>query len=453
MMVTITMGNTISKIEHLTYMQKMLVRNELSYVTSGFGAIEETHYLFNINNNVTYTGLIPRVILLLKKNNITYSMQDKRIKPCTGANFKIVPEFSLRDYQEKIVNNASSREIIQAATGAGKTFIMANLIAKYNVKPVLVIVPKISLAMQIKDEFEKFLGIKICALGGGNKKIFGDIVVSTPQSCPDYIIKNVQMLLYDETHFLGAENIFKISTKAHNAYYRFGVSATPWRDDGKDLLIEAALNIRKPSLSIIASDLIKKQKLTPCTINFIQLKNEIPWQGSYDKTYNMAIVNNIERNNKILTIAMNMFNQNKTQLILIKNIIHGNKLLEQLKNIIPNITKNSLNTIEFLNGNDDLHRRATVLQSVKDGFTKILIASTIADEGLDVPILDCLILAGSGKSSTRAFQRVGRVIRLYKGKTNAIVYDFMDANLTFYKHSLFRKALYETEPEWEINII
>jgi superfamily II DNA or RNA helicase len=276
----------------------------------------------------------------------------------------------------------------------------------------------------------------------------------------NFICENV---LVHNCHNTPANTIFSIACKAKNAYYRFGVSATPWRDDGADLAIEAVLNIRKPNLSIIASDLIKKEKLTPCTINFIQMKKEIPWQGNYAKTYDYAITNNTERNNFIANLALDLYNKKKTQLILIKKINHGKKILNKLKNIIPyeemldyNAEANkwyTIGSIEFLNGEDDLHRRNSVIQAVKNGFCKILIASTIADEGLDLPILDSLILAGAGKSSTRAFQRVGRVLRLYENKKEAVVYDFLDNNPTFYKQALLRKTLYETEPLWKINII
>lgn len=464
-MVVITMGNVISKIDNLSDELILKLADELSYKVGGFGQPITTHYLLNVNYKTTYTGVIPRVIQFLNTYKIAYNLIDRRKVPTEHAEpaFKIANGFSMRDYQEKIVNNASSREIIQAATGAGKTFIMANLIVKYNVKPVLVIAPKISLAVQIRDEFEKFLGIKICLLGGGHNIVFGDIIISTPQSCPDNVISEAKMILFDETHFLPGKTIFQIASQAQNAYYRFGVSATPWRDDDCDLLIEAALNIRKPQLTINASQLIAKGKLTPCTINFIQLKDKVKWQGSYDKTYEMAIVNNEERNKKIINIGANMFNKGKTQLILIKKIRHGEKLLNKFKQQLPyeeilnydaeNDKWITIGNIEFLSGKDDLVKRNAVLQAVKNGFCKILIASTIADEGLDLPCLDTLILAGSGKSSTRAFQRIGRVLRLYPGKTNAIVYDFMDNNPTFYKHALVRKALYETEKEWKINII
>lgn len=74
-------------------------------------------------------------------------------------------------------------------------------------------------------------------------------------------------------------------------------------------------------------------------------------------------------------------------------------------------------------------------------------------EGLDLPILDCLILAGGGRSSTRAFQRVGRVLRLYKGKKRAIVFDFEDATPMLNRHAQVRRKLYQQEPAWEIKYL
>lgn len=251
-------------------------------------------------------------------------------------------------------------------------------------------------------------------------------------------------VLVHNCHTAAAESIWKCGVEATNAYYRYGMSATPWRDDGKDLIIESILNVRKPHLSITASDLIKIGKLTPCCIYFIEIKERIDWTGDYNSFYKNAIINNINRNKKIVELAKGLYNSNKTTLILIKNIEHGNLLLSMINNFLQN------NTAEFLSGSDNTKTRETILNNVKNGKTKILIASTIADQGLDLPILDSLILAGGGRSSTRAFQRVGRVLRLYEGKKEATVFDFKDMSPTLYTHYLYRKALYETEPLWKI---
>ena len=115
-----------------------------------------------------------------------------------------------------------------------------------------------------------------------------------------------------------------------------------------------------------------------------------------------------------------------------------------------------ISSVEFLSGKDNALRRAAVIKGVKEGFVKILIGSTIADEGLDIPNLDVLILLNGGKSSTRAFQRIGRVLRLYKNpetgeeKERAIVFDFQDYTPMLRRHSRRREQLYRTEPLWEI---
>ena len=91
---------------------------------------------------------------------------------------------------------------------------------------------------------------------------------------------------------------------------------------------------------------------------------------------------------------------------------HGEKLQEALWKIYPqesfSITvddpKNGKPTlvrvknVEFLSGQDDALRRKAVIKACKERKCKILIGSTIADEGLDIPVLDTLILAGGGKT-------------------------------------------------------
>lgn len=460
-MVIINMENVYSKIDGVPVFLKKEINDILNYEIGGFGVKKEKIYLYDFINHQLLTGLVPYLISILKNNRIPYSINDKRVKPQKNGNFKVNKDFQARDYQKDIIDRASSREVLQAATGAGKTFIMASLIEKFNVKPVVVIAPKVSLALQIKEEFERFLGVNVGIVGGGYNQI-EDITVGTPQSLSEEVIKLSKLIMCDESHNIPCNTIVNVFKMATNAYYRIGVSATPWRDGGDDILIEAVLNIRRPQLSLNASKLIQKGKLVPCTINMIKFDNSnIDWQGNYNSTYTRAISHNVERNQIIVDLAHKEVNNGRTPIILVSKIGHGNILLGGLKRklgyaekmVTYNNKSFTIGNIEFVSGVDDIDRRQAVFKSVKEGFTKVLIGSTIADEGLDLPILDCLILAGSGKCSTRAFQRIGRVLRLYPNKFNAIVYDFIDMNMTFYKHAMIRKSLYKTEPEWKINEI
>mgnify|MGYP002622027418 CR=1 FL=1 len=457
-MIEIIMNNVSTKLKNIPSSLIDTISNELSFTIKGFGFSKTTN-LFDVQNQIIPTGLVPRLVKLLIKKNIFYKIIDERVKHKPNASYSLNDNYIARDYQQEIIDRATSREIIQAATGAGKTFIMYSLIRKFSVKPTIVIAPKVSLAEQIKKEFESFSGQEIGICTGFTKNI-KDITICTPQSVPKKLLKEAKAIFFDEAHNIPSHTIYNVANQAINAYYRIGVSATPWRDGGDDLLIEAVLSIRKPHLSINASKLIKKGKLTPCNIFFIRYNKEFQWQGNYNETYRIAISENEERNNIIVKLAKKAsFQKNRTTLILINQIKHGEILLNKLsentssKEYIVNGERLKINEVEFLSGRDSSNRREAVFQSIRDGFTKILIGSTIADEGLDLPPLDCLILAGSGKSSTRAFQRIGRVLRLYKNKKNAIIFDFADATKTFNYHYKVRKALYETEPLWNINYI
>jgi len=89
---------------------------------------------------------------------------------------------------------------------------------------------------------------------------------------------------------------------------------------------------------------------------------------------------------------------------------------------------------------------------MQDGDLDVLVASKIFDQGIDIPQLDALILAGSGKSSARALQRIGRVIRNYPGKEKAIVVDFYDNCKFLREHSKARLKVYKTEPGFQIKM-
>lgn len=273
-------------------------------------------------------------------------------------------------------------------------------------------------------------------------------------------------IVVSNCHHIPSNTVSEVSRYCKNAYYRIGVSATPWRDAGDDLLIDAVLSKRKPESSINASKLIKLGYLVPCTIYFVPIKQQFKGKN-YHKVYSEAIIKNKERNESIVKIALKMkMTKNTKTLILIQRIEHGEMLQKMLLEKIPeqakviNVENDNgkqfavrVKNVEFLSGQDDAIKRKAVFKAVKEGFIDILIGSTIADEGLDLPILDCLILAGGGRSSTRAFQRVGRVLRLHKNKERAIVFDFEDATPMLNRHAKVRKNLYKQEPEWEIKYL
>ncbi len=280
-------------------------------------------------------------------------------------------------------------------------------------------------------------------------------------------------ILVHNCHHLPASTMSQVARWAKNAYHRIGVSATPWRDSGDDLLIEAALNKKNIENAINASKLIDLGYLVPPTIYFIPFKEQFKGKN-FHKVYDKAIVYNDKRNKMIATIASKMYHTKKClTLILIQRVEHGEIIKKLIESEIkprrfsitvehPKTNEPTLvmvSNIEFLSGQDDQLRRKAVIEAARQKKVDVLIGSTIADEGLDIPPLDCLILAGGGKSSTRAYQRIGRVIRTYKDhktgieKDRALVFDFIDYTPMLRRHSRIRERLYRSEERWEIKFL
>ncbi len=244
-------------------------------------------------------------------------------------------------------------------------------------------------------------------------------------------------MIADEIQHWASETCQIISDNSFSCKYKFGQSGTPMRDKGDDILIEGCFG--RIIVDISSSFLIKKGYLVKPTIYFIPVSNKRGMKkASYATIYKDAIVNNEQRNNWISQMAINFKDKGRRVLILCKQIDHG----KMLENIIPDSI--------FLYGAHSSKKRKDHLDKIRKGEPSITISSVIFDEGINCRPLDTLILAGSGKSPTRALQRIGRILRPYENKEDAIVIDFMDRCKYMESHSKKRKNVYQREEEFEV---
>jgi superfamily II DNA or RNA helicase len=259
------------------------------------------------------------------------------------------------------------------------------------------------------------------------------------------MVENAQMFIVDECQFIAADSIQLITKASKNAKYKLGFSGTPWRDDGADLALTAATG---PQLiDINATALIGTKVLVPPKIFFFEVP-ELPGlekhqKHPYQKVYDTYVVENQTRNEMIIESATKLHAKGRKTLILVKRKKHGMKLLEMMPKHLR---------VYYLNGDAPSEERQAVKDLFSMGGLDVIIASSIFDQGIDLPTLDALILAGSGKSSTRALQRVGRVIRGADGKRDAIVVDFIDCAPYLFDHSRRRHTIYKTEPGFQIKL-
>ncbi len=152
---------------------------------------------------------------------------------------------------------------------------------------------------------------------------------------------------------------------------------------------------------------------------------------SWAKAYTKGIVKNAKRNEMIRDLATKHIKEGKQVYVHVVRISHG-RILERL-------IEDSI----FVSGRDTSERREQVLRDFKEKKINCVI-STLLGEGVDIPTMDVIINAASGKSWTTYVQRLGRVLTASEGKTEALVIDFEDyGNRWLRDHAARRKEIVE----------
>jgi len=430
--------------------------------------------LFDKRNHEFPTGLLDRVTEILDRQKVRYKIDDQRVKNDAKLRFRKPAASGLRAYQKAVLKEAleSERGILEMATGSGKTVVAAHIIASLK-RPTLFFVHTKDLLYQTKNLLGDILNIPIGQIGDGVVDI-QPITVGTIQTCSRCLgitvssaseadeemdvsseesdtiqedrteqvreaLRNAGVAIFDECHHVPADTCYSLTMNLPNAFYRFGLSATPYRADRQDLLIEAAIG--KKFSRINASYLVKKKFLVPPHITFFLMPATQPTAGrTYHNVYQHEIVKNETRNKFIAEISRKFIEQGKTVLVLVSQVRHGENVL----NLLPEAV--------FLTGKDTSNVRNTALDGLRERRIPAIIATTLADEGLDIPSLDVLVLAGGGKSETRALQRIGRALRPVKGKKIAFVVDFFDQARFLCEHSKSRLEIYKTEDCFKIEM-
>lgn len=471
------------KYAQFTTQDTELFRNLRSFFSYKVAGVEYTpayqngwsgiNYLFD-KKGMFYAGLLPKVRKFLDDRKIEFEELNKTksiqyFKPLDISkklkSMGMVP----RDHQNKILKAAieNNRGIIRSATGSGKTLATAMITAHYN-KPTNIYVIGLDLLQQFHNLFSKIFNEPIGFIGNGTCQIERINIVSIwsigsalkidkkdlteddegeEKSLKEEhyqniinLLKETKLHIFDESHVITTDTIHKIYERIDPEHI-YGVSGTPYRGDNTDLLINSILG--EQIVDVSASELIKIGLLAQPLIKFIPIPNISGLSmANYQTVYKTYITENAIRNSIIIDQIQKLLEKKYTPLVLFKIIKHGEVLLELMldKGI----------KCEMLHGNDSLERRTEVKQMLDDGKINLILASTIFDIGIDIPMLNALVLCGGGKSSVRTNQRLGRILRPFNGKKIAAVVDFYDNVKFLKKHSIERCEIYQSEDGFKV---
>ena len=162
------------------------------------------------------------------------------------------------------------------------------------------------------------------------------------------------------------------------------------------------------------------------------LDAEVHMMCSWQACVEFGIIANWVRNQIAITITRDHVNAGDRCLVLVNQVEHGLSLAEAIPGAVTCYSKMGAKN------------RKAALAAFAAGTCPCLVATSLADEGLDLPMANVLMLVSGGRSNAKTEQRTGRVLRTWAGKDGATIYDFEDnQHPLMRKHALARQRLYE----------
>jgi len=325
----------------------------------------------------------------------------------------------LRPYQVEaataMLEHSYAGCMLDAATSAGKTHIIAALARAYTGHPGLIVTNRGAVAKRLYDDLvglcpESNVGIYIT-----DKKKSGDTLIITSASLGKFYSKKVKFLIYDECHGASGEKR-SADIMRYRWAKKYGLSATiENKFTGMHNYLEAIFG--KIVFKISDEFVEEMGKVSPLDVYALNVDNGFqPEQGTQELTMEKHGIWYNRTRNKLIIDVCNLAPAHQQLLIFVRTNYHMNFLKESLPE-----------EFEVYHAGLSTKEKKRILEGFNSGDIKRIISTDALAEGVDPKALFITINAHWGQSETSVLQKAGRNRRLANQKTKGIVIDFMDS--------------------------
>lgn len=340
----------------------------------------------------------------------------------------------LRPYQREILAQIAiaMRDhrclLVQAPTGAGKTHIIATLVAAAILAGlrVLVLATRTRLVRQLHDRLDSFniahgvLAAAIPGLASWNKPVQIASVDTLYRRCladKRMPLPGADVVVFDEAHLaMGASRQALLDSYADA--FVFGFTATPAKTSGAALSDRFESLILGPSIIdlIEAKQLVKprifsKPVMSASELNTLRKDSKT---GDYATKDSSALMSRPKLVGDVVTNWLRIANGKRT-LVFSCDKGHGAQIVEQFRQAgVPT---------EQLTDDDDEDTREEAIGRLETGATQVLVNCFLLSYGIDIPAVECVVLARPTRSVVLYLQAIGRGMRPSPGKDHMILID------------------------------
>jgi superfamily II DNA or RNA helicase len=344
----------------------------------------------------------------------------------------------LRADQEAAIDaweRAGGRGIVVKPTGAGKTEIALDIIARHQV-PTLIVAPLRDLMYQWQRRIQKGLGFAAGVLGDGRQEVW-PITVTTYDSAWIHmkeIGNRYRLIVYDEAHHLPGP-VQHESALDCLASLRLGLSATPWRADGRDAMLAELIGP-----VVYEQDLAQARGRTVADYAIVRVpiyltEDEQAEFGELSRSIRHYVATRrreegafdwaeMARRSRTDPEAREILRRWRRKLAIVNRSAEKLRVLEDVFRLHPDepcvvftasnrmaLDVSARFLIPALTAHSDKHERNRVLDAFGAGRLRALAACEVLNEGWDAPAVKVGVVLGGEKGVREAVQRLGRLLR------------------------------------------
>lgn len=346
----------------------------------------------------------------------------------------------LKDHQQTAIANlqkmradGESIALLYHATGTGKT-VTAVSDAKLCGERTLFLAHTRELVSQAKETFEELWPDKQSGIYVAEQKVADAHVVcasiqSVSQNIEQFKPDDFGYIIIDECHH-GTANTYKKLLGYFKPKFTLGLTATPERTDGEDLL-ELFRNVAH---KLDLKTAVELGELTP--VHCIRVKTNVDLSTvriNGIKYYSQDLESklHVPERNRILVDTYLHYVKNKKTVVFCASVKHAEEISQLFK-------ENGI-ACEAVSGTLKVSERDRILNEYENGEINVLCACDLLNEGWDSPKTEVLFMARPTMSKTLYIQQLGRGMRKCPGKEYLMVFDFIDnANMFNAPYSIHR---------------
>lgn len=321
------------------------------------------------------------------------------------------------------------RGLVVMATGLGKTWLAAFDCQQINAKRVLFVAHREEILNQAEETYVRIQpDLKVGRYNGKLRELNVDMLFASIQTLgktqhlEQFANDHFDYVVVDEFHHAAARTYQRLLSH-FNPRFLLGLTATPERTDQNDILALCDDNL------VYSKDLfdgIEVNLLCPFyyfgvadTVNY----QEISWRnGKFDEN---------ELVNQLATQARARHNlkhwqkhQQTRTLAFCVSIKHADFMADYfIRHGVKAVSVHS----------NSVTPRNEALMRLNNGEIQIIFSVDLFNEGIDLPVIDTILMLRPTESKIIFLQQMGRGLRISQGKEKLVVLDFIGNHISFFR--------------------